>query len=323
MAGAKPSFVPFVVSFGGEPYFLDKDLEKARSWEGRIVAFFDGDGLTDQELVSFCESPPFDGGERVVIIDDAQKIKGDKQLKRYIETKNSADTMTVIVAIIRSEKLPEIWASAAKKGRRLEYKKLKTYEDNNEVIRWVEAEAKRLGVVLDKGVSGMLYQLVGADLHRLANELEKLQVITKKGEVVTTAILSTVISPSPTSEPWQVAEAAMEKDIKKAMNLLSVLYRNQGDEANVPLTYALMRQVEKAIVARQLLDRKATDEEISVAVGMHPWRCKNHFIPLVRRHGMDKLAGHMTRLCRLDESVKSSARSKRTLVELAVLSIAG
>jgi DNA polymerase-3 subunit delta len=228
MAGAKPSFVPFVVSFGGEPYFLDKDLEKARSWEGRIVAFFDGDGLTDQELVSFCESPPFDGGERVVIIDDAQKIKGDKQLKRYIETKNSADTMTVIVAIIRSEKLPEIWASAAKKGRRLEYKKLKTYEDNNEVIRWVEAEAKRLGVVLDKGVSGMLYQLVGADLHRLANELEKLQVITKKGEVVTTAILSTVISPSPTSEPWQVAEAAMEKDIKKAMNLLSVLYRNQG-----------------------------------------------------------------------------------------------
>ncbi len=323
MASAKTTQVPFIVSFGGEPYFLDKDLEKARTWDGKTVALFDGDGLTDLELISFCETPPFDGIDRVVVIDDAQKIKGDKQLKRYIEGKIPTDTATILVAIVRSEKLSEVWAMAAKKGRRLEYKKLKTYEDNNEVIRWVESEAKRLGLTFDKGIANTLYQLVGADLHRLANELEKLRVLAKKGEVVTSTILGMVISPSPTAESWQVAEAAVERDAKKAMNLLSILYRNQGDDANVPLTYALMRQIEKVIVARQMIDRRAPDEEIAVAIGMHPWRCKNHFLPLVRRHDLGKLAGHMSRLCRLDEDVKSSARSKRTLVELAVLSIAG
>jgi len=322
MASAKSSSVPFVVSFGGETYFLDKDLEKARVWSGRMVSLFDGDGLTDHDLVSFLESTPFDGSERVVVVDDAQKIKGDKQLKRYIEAKDPKDISTILVAIIRSEKLGSLWEEAAKKGKRFEYKKLKTYADNNEVVKWVEAEAKRLGLALDKGIASSMYQLVGGDLHRLANELEKLRVIAK-GEMVTAAILNLVLSPSPVAEPWQVAEAAVEKDVKKAMNLLSILYRNQGDDANVPLTYALMRQVEKLIVARQMIDRKASDEEIAAAIDMHPWRCRNHFLPFVRRHDLGRLAGHMRRLCRLDESVKSSARSKRTLVELAVLSIAG
>jgi DNA polymerase III delta subunit len=118
-----------------------------------------------------------------------------------------------------------------------------------------------------------------------------------------------------------VAEAAIEKNTKKAMNLLSVLYRNQGEEVNVPLTYALMKQVEKLVVARRMLDQRASEEDIAGALGMHPWRFKNHFLPLVRRHEMVKLIGHMSRLCKLDADVKSSARSKRTHVELAVLSI--
>ena len=322
MATAKSS-VPFVVSFGAESYFLDKDLEKARAWKDRTVALFDGEGLADHDLVSFLESIPYDGSDRVVIVDEASKIKGDKQLKRYIEAKDPADASTILVAIIRSEKLSALWEAAAKKGKRFEYKKLKTWDDNNEIIKWIEAEARRLGLTLDKGISETIYKLVGGELHRLANELEKLRVLTTKGEKVTSASLNLVISPSPTAEPWQVAEAAVERDLKKAMNLLSILYRNMGDEANVPLTYALMRQVEKVIVARQMLDRKASDDDIAGALGMHPWRCKNHFLPFVRRHDLGKLAGHMSRLCRLDESVKSSARSKRTLVELAVLSIAG
>jgi len=323
MAKSKSASASFVVSFGGEPYFLDKDLEKARSWEGRSKSFFDGEGLTDQELVSFLETPPFDGEERVVIVDDAQKIKGDKHLKRYIENKSEGDTTTILVAVIRSEKLSDVWALAASKGRRFEYKKFKTYEDNNEVVRWIESEAKRLGFAFDKGVPNTMYQLIGADLYRLANELEKLRLVVPKGESVTPAILGLVLSPSPVAEPWQVAEAAIEKDTKKAMNLLSVLYRNQGEDANVPLTYALMRQLEKLIVARQMCNRKASDDEIATAIGMHPWRCKNHFLPLVRKHDIRKLAEHMARLCALDKNVKSSSRSKRTQVELAVLAIAG
>jgi DNA polymerase III delta subunit len=44
---------------------------------------------------------------------------------------------------------------------------------------------------------------------------------------------------------------------------------------------------------------------------------------MVKRHNQSALIGSMKKLRKLDEDVKGSSRSKRTLVELAILSIAG
>jgi len=70
------------------------------------------------------------------------------------------------------------------------------------------------------------------------------------------------------------------------------------------------------------LEKKATDEEIAVAIGMNPWRCKTYFLPNVRKHTLGGLISVLGGLRKLDVDVKSSARSRRTRVELAVLAIA-
>jgi len=94
-----------------------------------------------------------------------------------------------------------------------------------------------------------------------------------------------------------------------------------GEEAHVPLSFSLIKQVEKLILARSMLDRKATEEEIAAAVGMHLWRCKTHYIPQVRKHTLGGLISCLGGLRKLDADVKGPARSKRTRVELAVLSL--
>lgn len=320
---AKASIQPFIVSFGVEDYFLDRDLARARGWKDRSIFQVEGEDVTDFELVSLCESAGLDAGERVVIVDNAQKVKGDKDLKAYIDAKSPTDGSAVLVAIVRSEKLPEVWARAAKKGKLFEHKKLKTYDTNNEVLKWVGTEALRLELGLDKGVAEFLFQMVGGDLYKIASELTKLQVLVGKGNKVTLAHLKLVLAPSPSAEPWQVAEAAIERDAKKALNLLSVVYRTMGEEAHVPLSFSLIKQVEKLIVARSLLDQKASEEEIAVALGMHPWRCKTYFIPQVRKHTLGGLISCLGGLRKLDVDVKGPARSKRTRVELAVLSLTG
>lgn len=316
---AKASIQPFIVSFGAEDYFLDRDLVRARGWKNRTVFQVDGGDMTDAELVSLCETVGLDFAERIVIVDDAQKVKGEKELKAYIDARDPTDGSTVLVAIIRGEKLPDVWARAAKKGKLFEHKKLKTFESNNEVVKWIGSEALRLELGLDKGVAEFLFQMVGGDLYKIANELQKLQLLVGKGHKVTLAHLKLVLAPSPTAEPWQVAEAVVEKDRKKALNLLSVVYRTMGEEAHVPLAFSLIKQVEKLLVARSLLDQRASEDEIAVAVGMHPWRCKTHFIPQVKKHTLGGLISCLGDLRRLDADVKGPARSKRTRVELAVL----
>jgi DNA polymerase-3 subunit delta len=320
---AKDVSQAFIVSFGAEDYFLDRDIERALAWKDRHVIQVSGEDMDDRELVGLCETGSFDGGKRVIVLDEANRLKGDKALKAYIAAKELKDDQTVLVAVVRSEKCPAVWESAAKKGRLIEYKKLKTWDSNNEVVKWLEGEARRLGLVLAEGIANTLYQLVGANLYRLANELRKLSVLLGKEGKVGVEQVKLVIAPSPAAEPYQVADAAFAKDAKRAMNTLSTVYRVMGEEAHVPITFSLIRQIEKVVMARAMLDRKAPEEEIATALGMHPWRCKTQFLPVAQKHQMTDLIRHMGRLRKLDEDVKSQARSKRTLVELAVLKISG
>lgn len=320
MAASKNNHVPFFVSYGAEDYFLDLDVEKARAWKGRSIVLVNGDGLPDHELASICEEHAEE--PRVIVVDTANKIKGEKALKEYIEEKSPTDLSTILFAIIRSEKLPELWAKAAAKGRLFKHEKLKTFESNNEVVKFVEAEFRKAGLRPDVGVSQALYEFAGPGLHKLANEVRKIALIVPDGEKVTKDHLRRVLSPSPSAETYEVADAAIEKEPRKAMNALSIIYKTMGEEANVPLTAALIKVVERAVLARHILDRGGNEEDVATRLGMHPWRCKTQFMPHVRKHDLGSLVRHMGRLCKLDVDVKGPARSKRTLVELAVLSIA-
>jgi DNA polymerase-3 subunit delta len=321
MGEKKPALSPFTIVYGSENFFLDQDLARARAWPDRYVVLLDGEDVSTTEIVSICESNTFDGSDRVVIIDNADKVKGDKILKAYIDTKDPADASVVVVAICRDEKLPDVWAAAAKKGRLVQHKKLKTWDNNNEVIKWIPVEAKHLGVTLDKDVAETLYKFVGNDLHKISNELKKLVILVGKGGKVTVAQLKSVAVPVLPADPYQVVEAALRKDRPAAMNALSFLYRNMGEEASIIVTVSLMRQIEKLVVARQLFDKKTPEDEIASTIEMHAFRFRNFFLPIIKRHSLASLLQQMERLCKLESDVKGPSRSKRTLVELAVLSI--
>jgi DNA polymerase III delta subunit len=312
---------PFRVVYGGEDFLLDRDRLRSRKWSDRQVITLNGDGLTDYELVSTCQTPSYDGRDRVVILDEANKVKGDKYLKAYIESKDVKDISIVLHAIVRQEKLPAVWEPTRKKGWVKEYPKFKSY-DNAKIVAWVNDEAAKLGLTLNEDVRNDLLRYVGANLAALAGELQKFQLLVGHGNKVTLEHLRMVLSPSPQAEAWQVSEAAADKDFRRALNLLSTLYKSEGAAAHVPVTNSLMRQIEKLMVARHMLDAKMTDEEMAGGLGMHPYRFKNFFLPTVRKHRMLDLMRHMERLCKLDADVKSSAQSRRTLVELTVLSLA-
>jgi len=316
----KKTVKPFFVAYGSEPFLLDRDLEVARSTKDRQATVLDGEDLTDEQLVTLCESTPWDEHDRIIIVDNAQKVVG-KALAAYVDAKAPADVDTVLVAIIRSDKLPEVWGKAAAKGRLVVHQKLKTWDNNNEVVRWTIREALSLELTLSEELAGVLFNQLGGDLYRIYGELQKLKLICGSGKVTREQIVS-VLSPSPKPDPLEVAEATVNKDLRAAMFLLSGCYRAMGDEANVPVASSLVKQVEKLLVARSLLDQGADETAIGPALDLHPYRCKVHVLPRARKHTVPQLVSYMRTLRRLDVEVKGPSLSKRTLVELAVYSIA-
>jgi DNA polymerase-3 subunit delta len=313
---------PVVVSFGEEDFFLDRDARAFREQPERAVIELDGSETSEADLVDVCSTVTMDARPRVVVVDNAQGVKPGSVLKAYVEGLDARDVSKVLALVFRSGKLPAFWTKLAGKAQIREHKKLKTFETNNEVVKWISEEAKSLQLVVDSRIAAILFQVVGADLYRLSSELRKIRLLLDKGGTVTIDHLRLVVSPTATAEPFQVAEAAANKDPKRALDALSMLYKNGADDPTVPVAYSLMRQVEKLMVACALLKKGASDDEIAARLEMHPWRCRTFFIPMAKKHSVASLANVMRELCKLDVEIKRTGASKRTLLELTVLSLA-
>lgn len=318
---------PFIASFGEEDFFLDRDYNQFRDQPNRTVVALDGLTISDEELVSICSTmvvdldDPAASKPRIVVVDNAQKLKADKALKAYAESKTKKDLDCVLALIVRSEKLASSWVKLGDKITVREFKKLKTWDNNNEVVKWIQEEADSLKLKVDQRIAGAMFSIAGADLYRLSSELRKLSILVGSG-TVTENHLKAVMVPGSTVEPWTVAEAAFEKNVKKALNAISQLFRYSSDEPAIPVLYALMKQAEKLFVTRNLLDRGLSEDDVAGRLGMHPYRFKMSLLPLAGKHTTSSLSRLMQNLCRLDVELKRTSQSKRTLLELAVIDLA-
>ena len=318
MATNSSSFSPFIISFGDEDFYLDRDIEKAKQSKREVTQIDADEGLSDIELVNLCEA--YSENPRTIIVDNAQKVKGNKDLREFIENHNASDRSLVLVAIIRGVKVSEVWELAASKGKKVERKKFKPWE-TDAYLNFIKLEAVRLRVSIDQDVASLLYKYVGNDLYRLENELRKLAIFVGQAGIIKKEHIALITSPTPQAEPFQVADQVLKKDLKQALNLFSILYKNSEDDALIPVVRALMNQVEKTILIRSLQDKGVGDSDIAISVGMKDWPFKNIAAPIARKHDLKSLVGYMGRLCKLDADVKGPARSKRTLVELTMLTI--
>lgn len=316
---------PLCVVYGSEEYHLDTFVTLAKSWTNREVRVAN-EGATESDVLDLLEMSS--ERSRTIIVDNAQSVKESKSkpLRAYIEDRSATDFHVVLVAVVRDPKVSALWEWVGGKGKVFHYPKLKALGEgkSNEVLKYIRDRATTMNLSLDVGIDLDLFKFLGTDLYKINSELRKLEQLATitNDRKVTRKQIALVVSPVITAQPWDIAEAAFGKNSLMAMNLLSQVYRGMGDEASVPITAALVKELQKVIVARHLLDSGVAPDELAGLIEMHPYPCKEFFLPRVRKHDSRTLAEHMSRLCKLDSDVKGPSRSKRTLVELAVLSIA-
>jgi len=315
---------PFIVVYGDDDFLQDRFVAaRVAAWKDRQVQRRDASTLSAGELVSLCESRSFfeDDGGRAVILDNAQDLKADKALEQYIVDKDPTNASCILVAVIRGNKISAAWVEAAKKGRQIAFLKLKPWESQKAVERIID-EATALGLKLDQGMAQALYKNLGDNLRATVNELNKLVYVVGERRLVKKEHLQKVLVSNTETEPKHVSEAALSKDLTLTANRLSRIFKLSGESACVPVVSSCLYLVEKVLITRQMMDRGDEIKTIAARFEMHEYACKMNIVPLAHKHTVKSLLGHMQHLCRLEAQVKGAARSKRTLVELAVLAIA-
>ncbi len=236
----KGEYKPVYLLMGEEPYYLDlltrlfQEVIIPEEIRDFNLVVTDGDKVTEKDVVDACISVPMMGGQKVVIVKEAQnlwknkKAKGENDkapagiLANYVAKPN---TNTVLVLCYRGnlDRRKKIYAEIAKQGVVFESKKLQDYK----VPEWIRDYAKSQSLKIDDKAISMLFESVGNDLSRLVHEMEKLKLHNQDGSLqITEDIVERYIGVSKEYNNFELQHAIEEHDTLKAAMIADNLAKN-------------------------------------------------------------------------------------------------
>jgi DNA polymerase III subunit delta len=205
-----------------EPSVRDFNLEQLR-----------GPEVEPASLSALLDAMPMMASRRVVVLRDVDALKKPARaaLDRYLE-RPAEDTLLLLMAP-GSDK-PD--AALAKRSTSVAVAAL----TEDEVIKWLEQQAKRAGVPIAPRAAALLATAVGSDLAQAAGELEKLAAYTQGAEITPEAV-DAVVGVRHGETLGDLLDAVAERDVVRAASLVGPVLALPKVDA-VPVVMALTAQ---------------------------------------------------------------------------------
>ncbi len=196
------------------------------------------------------------------------------------------------------------------------FPKMKTFGDNNEVMRWILREGERLNTDLSR-VAGALFVNSGSRLRKLASEIEKVSLVSSKGSAATPDDARSVLCFSAELTPKEIVESISSGNAGMALSYYDKL-QEQGDETGWIIAY-VHRHVLNVLRARVMHDAGRSESDIAVALGVHPFVVKKSIVPIVGTWTLESLRKSCSALATADVLHKSGVQRARVILESEIL----
>jgi len=187
--------------------------------------------------------------------------------------------------------------------------------DGVALARWVHDRAKALGATIDATATRDLAMIVGPDLWRMTNELEKLTLATQ-GQPITPPLVRELVEVAPADNIFAFVDAVGRGDRVGALRTLRELETARVDPFQ--LLGMLHRQLRLLVMAADLLERGTPASQLAVELHVHPFVAQK-LSQQVRTSSLSALRVLYPRLLELDRKLKSSRAPWGALMDLFVL----
>ena len=322
-------------SFGKLKAELDRDGSLATN-----SATFDARQTTPQEVMAVCDTVPFLGDRRLVVVEGllqqgSRVKKGRKRAPSRAakpEADDSADdggpwaTLAGYVPrmpetttlVLLDDEVP------ASNGLLMAIGPLGKVEhctlpSEKALPSWVTQRAKKMGLKIDARAASVLAELIGPDPMTLSSELEKLLVYSG-GDVVREADVRELVSRAKEHKGWELADAVLDGQGSKAARVLNELLED-GAVAAVLLSTVAGRYRRIAIV-RDMLDRGEPGTEIARRLVMKMGFGLDKLIDQAQRTPYAAIRDAYARLILAELDLKHGLMDERLAIELAVQELA-
>ena len=225
-------FLPIYFFHGEEAYYIDAAVkalendvltEDEKAFNQTVVY---GKDTNYNEILSLAKQYPMMGDKQLIIVKEAQDLKFNdeetKILEKYVE--NPVES-TILVFAHKHKKVDsrkKVFKTLDKAKMLFHSEPVKDYN----LAKWIDDEAKNLQIKLAPGISQLLADYLGNDLSRIANELNKMKLVLKDGEVLDGKLVETHIGISKEFNVFELQKALGKKDANTAFKIAYYMGKN-------------------------------------------------------------------------------------------------
>jgi DNA polymerase-3 subunit delta len=261
---------------GEETFFIDKIINFAEhdilseSEAGFNLTVFYGKDADWTAVINACRRYPMFAEKQVVLLKEAQEMKGIEKLESYIEKPLLS---TILVVAYKNKKVDgrtKLAKIIKDKGVLLTTKKL--YD--NELPDWTQQLVKSKGFSITGKALFLLIDHIGNDLSRLNNEIDKLALNLGERKNITEDDIETYVGVSKEFNVFELQYAIATRDLYKAIRIVQY-FESNPKAAPLPLIFpSLYNFFSKVLMVYSV---PAKDEKsLAAAIGIHAFFAKDY-----------------------------------------------
>lgn len=289
--------------------------EALRDFNFARVSVSDGDL---GKALALARQYPMMSARRMVVVTDFEALNDERQLE-LLKDYFRAPLETAVLAFVSAglDNRRNIATILRKAATVVSFDPL---EEKDSAPRWLIEYARTNGCLLDPQAANYLVGMVGVELQRLSNEMDKLIcAVGGKGRITQEQIDEMVVHTRDHSN-FELTDAVLDGKRERALRLLGHIFDNPPEP---PQTLAILmlgafaRSFRNLLLSKELMRQNAPNEEIAKAVGTSPYAVK-YLNERARKVETETLLKAVARIAQTDIALKSSLATPQLQMELLI-----
>jgi DNA polymerase-3 subunit delta len=278
MSGLKNrNYKPVYFLAGDEPYYIDliidyieeKVLPESERAFNQIIVY--GEDTSVPAIIDTARRFPMMASHQVVIVKEAQSLKKIEDLAIYLDKPLLSTVLVISYKYKTLDKRTKLYKTLDSQGCYFESARMRDYL----VPGWIERYLMAKGIKADPNASAMLTEFLGTDLHKIANELDKLIMTLPAGKpAITTALIEKNIGISKDYNNFELQKAVGERDIVKANMIVHHFANNPKDNPIMLTISSLFSFFSKLLTYHYLGDKSKTN--VANALKVNPYFVRDY-----------------------------------------------
>lgn len=267
-------FKPVYLLHGEEPFYIDM-ISKAitenaleeheRDFNQTILYGKDADVLT---VISEAKGYPMMAERRLVVIREAQDLKGIDDLEAYCSQPNPSTVLVLAYKYKKFDSRKKLIKEISKNGVVFTSDKVKEYQ----LVDWITNYLKTTEFSITPKASILLADFLGNDLSKITNELDKLALLLQKGTTINEVHIEENIGISKDYNVFELTNAIAVRDVPKAMKIVNYFEHNPKSGPLVMVISNVFNLFSRLMRIHFLPNK--SNEAVAQALKIHPYATK-------------------------------------------------